>query len=58
MGYVADKIREAKKRTIEEEKAHMLKLQNQWLKKNKITKCPDAYMDNPYKQKILTTSIY
>ena len=50
MGFVADKIREKKKRTFEEEKQHMLKLQKQWLKKNKIKKCPDAYMDNPYKQ--------
>ena len=50
MGFVADKIREKKKRTFEEEKQHMLKLQKQWLKKNKIKKCPDAYLDNPYKQ--------
>lgn len=28
------------------------KLQKDWLKKNKPTKCPDAYLDNPYKQSI------
>lgn len=26
-------------------------LRKEWLKKNKITKCEDAYLDNPYKQK-------
>ena len=28
------------------------RLQKEWLKKNKPKKCPDMYLDNPYKQSI------
>ena len=36
----------------QDELVKIRKLQAKWLKKNKPTKCPDAYMDNPYTQSI------
>lgn len=56
--FVKEKIVKSRDKTHSEQLEHMRKLQAKWLKKNKPTKCPDAYMDNPYKRTALIQSLY
>lgn len=43
-------MKKVKLSKAEKSKNHMALLQKEWLKKNKVTKCPDVFMDNPYKR--------